>query len=756
MGRRPFTAWLFRLTAASMTAAAGVLIAVLPGPSPAAASFVSAVTVTSNELHGGPECLDRNWGVVCPRPDLFARAVINLDDGIRVCPVGPVTDNAENVVADQVLCSGVETTGDFSVTFELWDSDEEDTAGARQQGDLAAGDAMGWTTPRYLGGTVQSRGYTTSGGPSTAVFTVAVTQVTTTIGVSQPGTFGTSFDPALGERAWIRGTLTKPARLRFVITAAATGQSFELTSGPFWSGIFAIDWDGRRFPGSGSPMALGDYTVTVSDVSHADPATRPSVSRPIRIIQRPSSLLTVTGVRPASPWDLANGPLSIDGLTGQGGTFWAEVSARQASGPCGPVLARTPEQQRGSGKLEFSWDGRIPDGSLFAAGGYCLRLAGRSPIGAPLGPSTASFVEVAPRTAGLEVFAATNPAVPAALPAGGRGTIQIVAETLATNHQQRYAASITIEATAARAPGGTMPAAPRVLKRCEREQRCIADLPADLASAEAVAYRVSAAERPDVTGPAAVTGTWRITDLNPLPNRVWRVSAPAVVSGEVGGTPVTSQIDVVYYPGTGYALGDPLAASRFSATVGDNLWQLLGAGPRGRFASTVAGSWDLVAIHVARIPVTVSHTGGTTPGSDTDLCERGGSPTVSFGEVHGVLHTVDCRDNAWNGIFTADDPKIGWHEFHHAAYAEEDEYCCDGGYGDGINMYESLGSCEVKSSAAATCKQLSEFLNGTLTVMSWWRSDTKTDDVMITNSEEDLDDLRAAATTYARCRAGRC
>jgi hypothetical protein len=228
------------------------------------------------------------------------------------------------------------------------------------------------------------------------------------------------------------------------------------------------------------------------------------------------------------------------------------------------------------------------------------------------------------------------------------------------------------------------------------------------------------------------------------------------VDGSVRGAPATSQVNVVYYPGTGYDLADPGGASRFAAIVGDNLWQLLGAAALRRFPSSVANSWDMVSVHASNTPVTVYHTPGTTPGSKADLCEWGGFSQVSFGEVHGVLHTTDCRDNAWGKVFVAKTPLIGWHEFHHSAYAEEDEYCCDGGYGDGVNLYESLDSCRIKSSNAATCKQISKFESGTLTVSTWWRSDTKTNDVMLSREEEDLDDLRAAGKTYTRCGAGGC
>jgi hypothetical protein len=59
---------------------------------PAQASFVSKVTVTSNELHNR-ECLD--WNPFCVKPDLFARAWLVNADGTQIRypdgAAGPIT-----------------------------------------------------------------------------------------------------------------------------------------------------------------------------------------------------------------------------------------------------------------------------------------------------------------------------------------------------------------------------------------------------------------------------------------------------------------------------------------------------------------------------------------------------------------------------------------------------------------------------------------------------------------------------------------
>src|SRR5262249_10583878 len=148
------------------------------------------------------------------------------------------------------------------------------------------------------------------------------------------------------------------------------------------------------------------------------------------------------------------------------------------------------------------------------------------------------------------------------------------------------------------------------------------------------------------------------------------------------------------------------------------------------FKSSVFDHLSYASGWVAPIPVAITQ--ASNPG--WPLCVRSGFAHVSFGDANGVIHRVDCRDNRVGADFSGQEPLKGWHEFHHAAYGEADEYCCDGGYRSDINLYSSLQVCRDKSSDAATCAQVTKVdSDGTAKSVAWWRSDTGDDDVMIGN-----------------------
>jgi hypothetical protein len=94
-------------------------------------------------------------------------------------------------------------------------------------------------------------------------------------------------------------------------------------------------------------------------------------------------------------------------------------------------------------------------------------------------------------------------------------------------------------------------------------------------------------------------------------------------------------------------------------------------------------------------------------------------------------------------------------DFHHAAYGEADEYCCDGGYfedGETPNLYGSDSSCQARSTQPSGCLQLTD---GATTV-GWWRADPNPDILNQSGVEEQGDDRRAAISAYANCELGRC
>jgi len=98
------------------------------------------------------------------------------------------------------------------------------------------------------------------------------------------------------------------------------------------------------------------------------------------------------------------------------------------------------------------------------------------------------------------------------------------------------------------------------------------------------------------------------------------------------------------------------------------------------------------------------------------------------------------------------------HELHHAAFDESDEYCCDGGYKDGVNLYNSLKSCQDKGSDWMSCAMidLRDKMGMVIDSRPWWRSDTGTADVMYNNRIENPDDLRASDALFAKCLGGGC
>jgi len=732
-----------RPTATAVLALVLALAAVAP---PAQASFVSKVTVTSRELHNG-ECLDQV--LFCLKPDLFARAWLVNADGTQVrCPDGPVSHGFDNIIEDQVLCSGVAVEGNFKVRFEMWDKDGTPPNEADQQGDLAAGAEKGWTTPFFFWpGLRTSQTYTTSGGPSWAVFTVDVEPAPTTITLASSGL---SFAPSLGERVFIAGSLTFPSRLR--ITVDTPGGAVLVVEGPFRK-IFNVDWDGRGPDGKVLPE--GNYDFHVVDVSAEPGTTPPSASGFIHIEVPTTRRVSLKQVLPVTPWDFWAGPLTVIGSASEAGSFTLTASSGTCSSPSGPRRTIGPVT-RAAGLFEIDWDGLDDTGAIAAAGSWCLSLTGENAQGSF--PPASTPILVKPRSAGLEVIASLAPIAPAFAP----GVTPIIrASVVDTAHQDRFAYSLSLIVAPAPVTGSSMPFAPITVGSCTRASTCSWPIPPALLTGTALVWSVTAAEAPGLPDPALLTATTglRITDLVVRPSIATRVDVPAVVTdSSVSQAPVTTTIDVAYYPGTGLDPDDPAGGSRFSYAIEKNVNEIRGFGGRDvlRFPSSLVSNWANVAIWAVREPVTVS------ANSSSDTCTWSGLDAVSFAGGGGVLHDVDCRDNAPGRAFSAwvqaGTGSVGWHELHHAVYDESDEYCCDGGYADGVNLYNSEASCMDKGSDPTTCAMITKLdaMGNQIDSRPWWRSDVGNPDVMVFNRIENADDRRAAENTFARCRRGGC
>ena len=325
-------------------------------------------------------------------------------------------------------------------------------------------------------------------------------------------------------------------------------------------------------------------------------------------------------------------------------------------------------------------------------------------------------------------------------------------------HDDHPAFDFMLVVSPAPLPGNTGTFQPTIVTPgCSRVSSCTWKIPPGLAGSPAVAWTVTVREAPGLPGLAARSATTglRITDLVRRPNVAVRVDVPAIVrdGSALTAAPVSDDIDIVYYPGTGLDPENTTGGPRFLYAIEKNVNDIRGFGPKPfRYPSSVLRGWGNVAIWAVPevVPVDVS-------GED---CRWPHFNTVSWAESAGVLHDITCRDSASGREFSAwiGRNSVGWHELHHAAFDEADEYCCDGGYSDGVNLYSSPSSCDQKGSDRNTCAMIDrrDSMGMILETQPWWRSDVGSNDVMVSGETEKADDLRAAAAAFALCMGGGC
>jgi hypothetical protein len=763
-------------TAIAAIAAIGLVLSVGSlRVSDARASFTARVTVITHELHNG-QCLDGVF-LGCGRPELRVDAVIDTNDGRppRRCR-GPTNGSFDFVIGDQSICSAVRVSGDFTVRLTLVDVDADTCAPTDlrcianppvEAADLTSGPGQAWETQTFAGGLERTQRTSTTGGPSRIVFSVSTAPVSTQIAMFAPegvenGAPLVTFDPMLGEKARVRAFLTEPTRLQYTVTRRATAtepaRTYVLSEGPFWNTQVNLDWDGRA-PGSASPLVDGIYDLTLRDVANHGPDAAALASRPVRLQRTAPNAVEVklTDVFPATSWDFRNGELSLRGTVTAGGSVRREVTGRTGGTSCstnwtGAVWQGQP-QQRPAGAYELTWDGRDSSGAAVPPGQYCIRVRLTPSTGVEV-VSPVVQVEALPRSTGIEIWTFVEPIIPIQ---GRPPRPSIRAVVVDPAHTDRFAARVALEVTPAGTPGAPVALAAQTIGVCERARVCTAVLPSNLAGATAIAYRATASEAQDAPGGAAtVTSAWRITDLNPLPSRTWRASVPAIVdsAGMVTTPRVSSTLDIVYYPGVGNDLSQGTQAQRFEAQVGGNIEFLFGLSS-DRGPTTFASSSERVSFIVS--PQNVVDVTGT----GSQICAWSGIVPVSYAEAHGVLHHAGCRDAAYphSREYSSDDARTDWHELHHALYGEHDEYCCDGGYGDGVNVYGSMSSCSTKSSPGSSCARLIDPATNapaTPAQTGWFRGDPLPDVMVFNDLVENADDRRAAAATFARCAASLC
>ena len=656
-----------------------------------------------------------------------------------------------NIVIDRhPLCVNTLVEGQFRVRYEIWDQDGSNQL-ASQQLSLSAPPELGYTTPFWIQTMATSLNFTSGGGPSFGQFQVEVEPVTPGIGFS--GTTP-SFDPASGERAWIRGSISAPSRLR--ITVSGPGGSLTIVEGPFRQ-IFNVDWTG--LDAAGAPMAPGPYTVTVTDVSAAPGTTAAVATTTIVLEPAPAPRLRIDEVSPVRwNWEFPAGPLTLRATASAAGTPEFTASPGECKDKM-PAVRTFTVTRPAAGPFWVEWDGNNDYGVSAGWGRWCLRLGGVSSQG-PYDEAAVEVTSVEPPL-GLKVVASAFPAAPALDPSQPP---EIRAFAIDGDHQDRYAYSFVLTAAPAPPIGGSGTFAPvTVPGTCFGARSCAWRIPSSLLGG-AVAWSVTVSTVPDASGAAVTASTgFRITDLVAAGPAV-RVDVPAnIVPAAATAGPAmiaqratTTTLDVAVYPGTGLLAGDPTGGAVFQIALERAMAELKGFGGTSfwRFQSSVQKEWDLVAVWAVPSPVTIL-TG------NKDKCSSSATPNDSFAEVVGVVHGVACRDNAPGRGFTARWTRSGvfWHEFHHSAFDEYDEYCCDGGYADGVNVYQNQTSCIDKSSNLWSCHEMEsdpDPMTGKRSTNGWWRSDTGRDDVMWENRNEYPDDRRAAQRAFDRCRRGEC
>jgi hypothetical protein len=668
------------------------------------------------------------------------------------CGEGSVVQNADNVVEDQLVCRPTPIEGLFKVRFEVWDQDGTSTLDS-QQLTLSASPESSWTTPYWIdAGSGVSGYFITSGGRSWAKFTITAEPAVPRLAFDASST--KTFDPSVGERARIAGFVTYASRLRAMIDLP--GGPFVLGLGVF-DGPFSWSWDGRD--DSGQVMPPGDYTVTVIDDSAPAGTTVTTSTTTVKIEPAATPRLRIDALRPGRPggWDFSAGPLTVNATASHGGRPLFTVSPGACADQLPPFRSILLTQAT-PGVFSFDWDGLDDYGFGVGSGMVCLGLTGN----AFQGPYAAAWLDLQmlPRPSGLNVMASLAPVSPALDPAVAPTIRALVVDNA---HAERYAYSMSLTVAAAPPIGGSVQFSPvTVTQTCSRGSSCTWPVPASLAKSQAIAWRVTVAEAPLPGGASPLTATtgFRITDLA-SGGPAYRVDVPAVVSPPVIGPSFIAQaatsttIDIALYPGTGLAAGQPTGGFAFLTAIERAVNDIRGfnSNPLRRWRSSAYDNWGNVAVWAVPEGVTVGYNGDGT-------CSWGGPRPVSFAESVGILHGVYCRDNTVGRVFSSRFNYAGaaWHELHHSAFDEADEYCCDGGYEDGVNVYSDISSCDDKGSNPQGCHPVEKRdSTGMVTETSaWWRSDPGMIDVMISNDFENADDRRAARNTFDRCRRGGC
>jgi uncharacterized repeat protein (TIGR01451 family) len=275
---------------------------------------------------------------------------------------------------------------------------------------------------------------------------------------------------------------------------------------------------------------------------------------------------------------------------------------------------------------------------------------------------------------------------------------------------------------------------------------------------------------------------WRMVDVVDPNVSQLGLSGPLIMTGVVtpsdsfGAIQLDRTADIAFFPGTGFDLTTGAGRLAFSTRLNSDIWVLsiplnapislphLAAvidDPGPPTPTTFLANQANVSFWVSPQSVAITPSDPRNPDPRANRCNIGSISIPTFTQANGVLHTVDCIDNAPGNRFTSNGGDKTWHELHHALFGLADEYCCDGGYWQADpfpNLYFWPDDCRGDYLSNGTCLPVRR--SGTIfdpwQWTRWWRVDESSNDIMIDNTLERPADRRRANWFFDQCRSGRC
>lgn len=732
-------------TAATQTALLAVAVAVVLGlASPAHAFHTVTVTVrVTNVDNLGKYCYDPF--LVCSRPDYFALITIRGAGADAVCNRTPFVLNRDHITPNGWICTQT-VVGPASVRVAIYDFDGTGLAAldGHDHADVVAGGGLPFdATAPAVPGTTNT--FAPSGEDSSVRFTVTTDVVPGTL--SQLTTTPQAFDPSLGERVTISGTVSDPTHpgqlnatsLRLVI-ATGSGTVYESTTPTIntLTGRFEFQWNGITNAGSlASPILHSIYVFGSGGPLGTPTNPQAFTSTTVSVLRKPPEQLAFVSLAPTEPWNPRSGPLDITFSVSSPGLARLRVYGNPNCGS-GVLHHSGMFQAVSAGQTTLQWNGRDALGVFALPGPKSVEISavvpgagGVNKVTSP--PSVCANFEIAP-TPPLELVVEHRP-----IGVRTNNIVFFTAWALDAAHDLRRTARIELWiATPAQVNMLMPPTTPGVV--CAASSVCSFTDIAIAAAGGRFAYRAVAS---DEDGPTADTG-WRAADATAPGVTTGPPTAAGVAMGAFGIIDTARTLDVVLFPGTGGTGDLPTYVRQF--------WGGIAPLSSDRFPSSFLTNQGNISYWLSPTTVSVTQSEPVTPNAPTNLCKFSLS-LPPFAEAGIVIHRVACRDNAPGKTSSANAPTTAWHELHHALFGLADEYCCDGGYfSSGRNLFDSLATCTADPASAGGCAQLT---NGTATV-NWWRFDPRPDVMSWDRTREQRSDLRRANAIFAICRNGGC